>query len=75
MKKTKKSVRFNEIVTIIYEPDSLREDLKLARISDFFQRKADNERMKRNYERILSPILSIEHRNKIMNKYIKNDED
>ncbi len=61
---TKKKVYFNLTPTIIYEPLDLVDELKQYRRNNEIQRKADKERI----ERILSPILSSEHRNKI---YVK----
>ena len=55
---------FNLTPTIIYEPLDLVDELKQYRRNNEIQRKADKERI----ERILSPILSSEHRNKI---YVK----
>jgi hypothetical protein len=60
----KKRVYFNLTPTIIYEPLDLVDELKQYRRNNEIQRKADKERI----ERILSPILSSEHRNKI---YVK----
>ena len=61
---TKKKVYFNLTPTIIYEPLDLVDELKQYRRNNEIQRKADKERI----ERILSPILSSEHRYKI---YVK----
>jgi len=55
----KKRVYFNLTPTIIYEPLDLVDELKQYRRNNEIQRKADKERI----ERILSPILSSEHRN------------
>ena len=60
----KKRVYFNLTPTIIYEPLDLVDELKQYRRNNEIQRKADKERI----ERILSPILSSEHGNKI---YVK----
>ena len=59
-----KQVRFSDNIIIILEPDHISEHLKQSRISDFSRRQADMNRM----ERMLSPILSIEHRKKIFDK-------
>jgi len=54
------------IVSAVIEEDPfLSEDLKESRCSDWARRLADRQRM----ERLLSPILSAEHRAKI---YIRN---
>jgi hypothetical protein len=60
----KKKVYFNLTPTIIYEPLDVVDELKQYRRNNEIQKKADKERM----ERILSPILSLEHRYKI---YVK----
>jgi hypothetical protein len=57
----KKTVRFNENVQIYWEPIHLSYDLHLSRKSICVQHYADKLR----YERLLSPILSPEHREKI----------
>ena len=57
-------VHFNLTPTIVYETEDIAEDLQKCRKSDFMQRKADAAR----FERLLSPILSLEHRTKIWNK-------
>jgi hypothetical protein len=59
-----KHVHFNLTPTIVYETEDIAEDLQKCRKSDFMQRKADAAR----FERLLSPILSLEHRTKIWNK-------
>lgn len=59
--KTSKKVTFTTALDVIYEDPKLSEDLKLARMSDFFQRQADKARM----ERLLNPILSTSHREKM----------
>jgi hypothetical protein len=59
-----KHVHFNLTPTIVYETEDIAEDLQKCRKSDFMQRKADAAR----FERILSPILSLDHRTKIWNK-------
>lgn len=60
----KKKVYFNLTPTIIYELLDVVDELKQYRRNNEIQRKADKERI----ERILSPILSSEHRYKI---YVK----
>ena len=64
MKKTGKTVRFSNDITNIPEPKYLAEDLHLMRMSDFNMRRADRERM----ERLLSPLLTHSHREKIYRK-------
>jgi hypothetical protein len=59
-----KHVHFNLIPNIIYENEDIAEDLRKSRQSDFMQRKADAIR----FERLLSPILSLQHRTKIWNR-------
>ena len=59
-----KHVHFNLTPTIVYETEDIAEDLQKCRKSDFMQRKADAAR----FERLLSPILSLEHRTNIWNK-------
>jgi hypothetical protein len=59
-----KRVQFNLTPFIINEPEDIAQDLQKARKSDFMQRKADAAR----FERLLSPIFSLEHRTKIWNK-------
>jgi hypothetical protein len=59
-----KRVHFNLTPFIIYEPEDIAQDLQEYRKSDFMQRKADAAR----FERVLSPIFSLEHRIKIWNK-------
>ena len=60
----KKRVYFNLTPTIIYDPVDMADELKQYRRNNEIQKKADKARI----ERILSPILSSEHRNKI---YVK----
>merc|ERR1719312_1481272 len=68
-KKSKTScVRFCDDVDVIEEPDDIAEDLQNARISDFQARKADQERM----ERLLAPILTKVHREKMFQKIYGN---
>ena len=50
--------------TIILEPESLAEELQLARIGEFAARQADRERM----ERLIGPILTQTHRQNIYQK-------
>jgi len=57
----KKTVRFDENVHIYWEPVHLSEDLHLSRKSSYLQHQADKLR----FEKLLSPILSPEHREKI----------
>jgi hypothetical protein len=59
-----KHVHFNLTPTIVYETEDIAEDLQKCRKNNFMQRKADAAR----FERLLSPILSLEHRAKIWNK-------
>ncbi len=59
-----KHVHFNLIPNIIYENEDIAEDLRKCRQSDFMQRKADAIR----FERLLSPILSLQHRTKVWNR-------
>ena len=59
-----KHVHFNLTPTIVYETEDIAEDLQKCRKSDFMQRKGDAAR----FERLLSPILSLDHRTKIWNK-------
>jgi len=61
-------VRFCDDVDVIEEPDDIAEDLQNARISDFQARKADQERM----ERLLAPILTKVHREKMFQKIYGN---
>merc|ERR1711997_1376100 len=56
-----KSVKFSSDPTIILEPESLAEELQLARIGEFAARQADRERM----ERLIAPILTETHRQNI----------
>jgi len=58
---TSKTVQFSSDPTIILEPESLAEELQLARIGEFAARQADRERM----ERLIAPILSQTHRQNI----------
>jgi len=57
-------VKFCDDVVVIEEPEDIAEDLQNARISDFPARKADQERM----ERLLAPILTKVHRDKMFKK-------
>ena len=59
--KKKKTVQFNNCITIIEEPINLAEDLFKARLSDWSQRRLDKVRM----DRLLSPILNSDHRKKM----------
>jgi len=61
-------VKFCDDVKIIEEPEEIAEDLQNARISDFQARKADQERM----ERLLAPILTKLHRDKMFQKIYGN---
>jgi len=56
-----KTVQFSSDPTIILEPESLAEELQLARIGEFAARQADRERM----ERLIAPILTQTHRQNI----------
>ena len=58
---TSKTVKFSSDPTIILEPESLAEELQLARIGEFAARLADRERM----ERLIGPILTQTHRQNI----------
>jgi len=69
-KKSEKCVKFSDDVVLIEEPADLSEDLKNARISDFPARQADKERM----ERLLAPILSKIHREKIYQKIYQEQD-
>jgi len=60
----KKHVNFNFVPDVIYDSDNLAKELNEYRKSNIFQKKADALRM----EKMLSPILSVEHRLKIWNK-------
>lgn len=60
----KKHVIFNLVPNVIYDSDDLTKELNEYRKSNIFQKKADALRM----EKMLSPILSVEHRLKIWNK-------
>jgi len=51
-------------LVLIYENEDIAEDLRKSRQSDFMQRKADAIR----FERLLSPILSLQHRTKVWNR-------
>jgi hypothetical protein len=64
----KKTVRFNENVQIYWEPIHLSYDLHLSRKSLYLQHHADKLR----FEKLLSPILSPEHREKIKVNTILN---
>jgi len=57
-------VHFNLTPTIIYEPEELSNDLREYRKDTFQRRQADKCRL----ERMLSPILTIEHRCKIYDR-------
>jgi hypothetical protein len=57
-------VHFNLTPIIIYEPAELTDDLREYRRDTFLRKKADAIRL----ERLLSPILSMEHRLKIYQK-------
>jgi len=54
-------VKFSDNPVIILEPESLAQELQEARMSDFKQRQVDKERM----ERLLAPILTTTHRNRV----------
>ena len=54
---------------IIEEPEDLVEDLAMARKSDLKKRQDDKSRM----ERIMEPVLSKFHRDKVYNERIKMD--
>jgi hypothetical protein len=56
-----KKVTFNDTLHIIFEPVEKSYDLHRSRISDYRQRQVDHSRM----EKLLTPILSKEHRDKI----------
>ena len=60
----KKHVNFNCVPSVIYDSDDLAKELNEYRKSNIFQKKADTLRM----EKMLSSILSVEHRLKIWNK-------
>jgi len=64
---TSKKVTFNGTPCIIIEPANISYDLHLARINNYSQRQADHYRM----EKLLAPIFTVEHRNKIINMYVK----
>ena len=59
--KPKKYITFSDTVKYYFEPDHLIYDLRQSRISLYLQHQTDKMR----YERLLSPILTQEHRNKI----------
>jgi len=61
---SRKTVQFSSDPTIILEPESLAEELQLARIGEFAARQADRERM----ERLIAPILTQTHRQNIYQK-------
>ena len=67
-KKRETIVRFCDktLNMIIEEPEDLIEDLAMARMSDFKKRQADKERM----ERLMKPVLSKVHREKVYNERI-----
>jgi hypothetical protein len=58
MTDNKKKIHFKLIDEIFYESDYLSKFLHEARINNFLQHKADKMRM----EKLLSPILTKEHR-------------
>jgi hypothetical protein len=58
----KKLVTFSDKIVIIEEPPELQKELRLARISNFVQMQLDKLR----YEALLTPILNINHRQKIL---------
>ena len=66
IQKRKTLVRFSDMSLnkIIDEPEDLVEDLAMARKSEFKKRQADKARM----ERIMKPILSKFHRDKVYNE-------
>ena len=64
-----KQVRFNSCDTIIHEPLHIADALYESRKSDQFQQKADKMRM----ERLLSPILSSQHREYIYRERFSKD--
>jgi hypothetical protein len=66
-----KKVTFNDTPCIICEPSDLSYALHLSRISDYQQRLADYYRM----ERLLAPILAIEHRCKMYKSLIVNNKN
>ena len=63
-KNRKCSVKFSNNPEIILEPENLAKELHEARTSDFKQRQADRERQ----ERLLAPILTRTHREKMFRK-------
>ena len=69
IQKRKTLVRFSDTNMIIEEPEDLVEDLAMARKSDFGKRQADKARM----ERMMEPVLSKFHRDKVYNERIKMD--
>ena len=70
IQKRKTLVRFSDMSLnkIIDEPEDLVEDLAMARKSDFKKRQADKARM----ERIMEPVLSKFHRDKVYNERKKD---
>lgn len=60
----KKIVQFSTIIKIIYEPEHLALEFKLARQSNFVQRTLDKMRM----EKMLTPIFDKKHRLKIQER-------
>ena len=60
-----KKVRFNPILIIILEPENIANDLNKARMSDYQQKQADKARM----EKLLSSILSPDHRKKMLLRF------
>lgn len=61
MKANTKKVHFNNTPSIIFEPLDISYYLQLSRISNFNQKRADKDRM----EKLLTPILTTEHRCKM----------
>ena len=57
-------VHFNLIPTIFEDPENIAEELREYRKSNVFQKKADAAR----FENILTPILTLSHRQKIWNQ-------
>ena len=64
MKNQQKSVKFYDMIQVITEPEHLKKALQEARTSDHAQRQVDRARR----ERLLSPILRKDHREKIYRK-------
>ena len=67
--KRKTLVRFSDTNMIIEEPEDFVDDLAMARKSDFGKRQADKARM----ERMMEPVLSKFHRDKVYDERIKMD--